>query len=37
MKNTYYHTCPECHANLDPGESCTCQHEKEEKNTDDHP
>lgn len=24
-----YHTCPECGANLDPGESCDCQDEKE--------
>ena len=22
---TYYHTCPYCGANLDPGESCDCQ------------
>ena len=22
---TYYHTCPHCKANLDPGERCTCQ------------
>lgn len=21
----YYHTCPECGANLDPGEKCDCQ------------
>lgn len=21
----YYNTCPHCGANLDPGESCTCQ------------
>lgn len=25
MKRTYYHTCPLCGANLDPGESCDCQ------------
>lgn len=24
-----YHTCPECGANLDPGESCDRQDEKE--------
>ena len=23
-KNTYYHTCKYCGANLDPGESCDC-------------
>ena len=22
---TYYHTCPDCGANLDPGEKCDCQ------------
>lgn len=21
----YYHTCPECGANLDPGEKCDCK------------
>ena len=21
---TYYHTCPDCGAHLDPGERCTC-------------
>lgn len=24
----YYHTCPNCGANLDPGEKCDCQNEK---------
>lgn len=24
----YYNTCPNCGANLDPGEKCTCQAEK---------
>lgn len=24
-KHTYYHTCPKCGANLDPGETCDCQ------------
>lgn len=28
--NTYYHTCPYCGANLDPGENCDC---KKESNT----
>lgn len=23
-KETYYWTCPKCHANLDPGEKCDC-------------
>ena len=23
----YYHVCPYCGANLDPGESCDCMHE----------
>lgn len=22
---TYYHTCPVCGANLDPGEQCDCE------------
>lgn len=25
----FYNTCPICGANLDPGESCDCQEEKE--------
>lgn len=24
-QSQYYHTCPKCGANLDPGESCDCQ------------
>ena len=24
----YYHTCPDCGANLDPGEKCDCQTNK---------
>lgn len=24
----YYHTCPECGANLDPGERCDCRREQ---------
>lgn len=24
--STYYWTCPKCGANLDPGESCDCEH-----------
>jgi len=24
----YYHTCPHCSANLDPGERCDCTKEK---------
>lgn len=23
----YYHTCPDCGANLDPGEKCDCEKE----------
>lgn len=23
-RHTYYHTCPHCNANLDPGECCDC-------------
>jgi hypothetical protein len=23
--SSYYHTCPDCGANLDPGEKCDCQ------------
>ena len=25
MSKPYYWTCPYCHSNLDPGESCDCQ------------
>lgn len=25
---SYYRTCPDCGANLDPGEQCDCQKEK---------
>jgi len=31
MRYTYYRTCPECGANLDPGEHCDCQTLKEEE------
>ena len=24
----YYHTCPNCGANLDPGERCDCEEEQ---------
>lgn len=27
----YYHTCPECGANLDPGEICDCRLETKSK------
>ncbi len=27
----YYNTCPECGANLDPGEPCDCMAEKEKR------
>ena len=27
----YYNTCPNCGANLDPGESCDCIKEKEKR------
>lgn len=27
----YYNTCPNCGSNLDPGEKCLCQNEKEKK------
>lgn len=26
----YYHTCPKCGNNLDPGEKCDCEKEKRE-------
>ena len=26
---SYYHTCPLCCSNLDPGETCDCQHKEE--------
>lgn len=25
----YYHTCPDCKANLDPGERCDCQRDEQ--------
>jgi transcription initiation factor IIE alpha subunit len=25
MKNSYYWTCPDCGANLDPNEKCDCK------------
>lgn len=28
-RETYYWTCPYCKANLDPGERCDCQKEKD--------
>ena len=28
MKNTYYKTCPECGALLDPNETCSCKAEE---------
>ncbi|MDY3014500.1 MAG: hypothetical protein SOR61_04795 [Evtepia sp.] len=27
---TYYHTCPQCGAHLDPGERCDCQDKEKE-------
>ena len=27
----YYHTCPVCGANLDPGERCDCEDENEKE------
>ena len=29
-KETYYKTCPECNANLDPQEFCDCEKAMEE-------
>ena len=26
----YFNTCPECGANLDPGETCNCKRKKSE-------
>ena len=26
---SYYHTCPDCKANLDPGEQCDCKKTKQ--------
>lgn len=37
---TYYHTCPICGANLDPGERCDCEKEQDEndqRNDQEHP
>ena len=25
---SYYHTCPDCGANLDPGETCDCKNKR---------
>lgn len=27
----YYNTCPNCGANLDPGEPCDCEKEREDR------
>lgn len=27
----YYRTCPHCGSNLDPGETCTCEEEREQE------
>ena len=29
MSGTYYRTCPDCGCNLDPGERCDCQSERD--------
>lgn len=29
---TYYYTCPNCGANLDPGERCDCEREEVSEN-----
>lgn len=29
-KGRYFHTCPCCGANLDPGERCDCEDETEQ-------
>lgn len=29
--STYYRTCPDCGANLDPGEQCDCQTGKKDE------
>lgn len=33
-KPSYYHTCPYCGANLDPGESCDCQKDNDSNSPD---
>ena len=30
----YYNSCPFCGANLDPGESCDCQEQRQESKLD---
>lgn len=30
----YYHTCPYCGANLDPGEHCDCEKEENDEQDD---
>lgn len=29
----FYNTCPLCGSNLDPGEPCNCEREREQENT----
>lgn len=31
---TYYYTCPDCGAHLDPGEHCDCQKEGHDEQDD---
>lgn len=33
MKDTYYTTCPNCGAHLDPGERCDCEQEDEDEDS----
>lgn len=31
MNGRYYHTCPDCGANLDPDEKCDCKNKEDNK------
>lgn len=33
---SYYRVCPNCGANLDPGERCDCQDEEKQDEREDH-
>ena len=36
MSSTYYDTCPDCGAHLDPGERCDCHENDDSDDTEKH-